>query len=182
MKNEWQLQKINFSELTLGPDFQVYWFDYEGYKTSLLREIEKNRFMEFGNLWKQSSSEEERIRLIERISYVVDQKNNAFQIYELLSLLSCLYSIKFQKVIGYNHKRIVQLLHQYFDKDIAKDSHFGEYIFKAIRVYARDQIKREDKTGKLFSKAVAYKKRQFELCHKYDHLLKNLFPELWESS
>ena len=181
IKNEWQLQKINFSELTFGPDFQVYWFDYEGYKTSLVKEIEKNRFMEFGNLWKQSSSEEERIRLIERISYVVDQKNNAFQIYELSSLLSCLYSIKFQKVIGYNYKRIVQLLHQYFDKDTVKESHFGEYIFKAIRVYARDQIKREDKTEKFFSKAVAYKKRQFELCHKYDPLLKNLFPELWES-
>jgi len=39
----------------------------------------------------------------------------------------------------------------------------------------------KDKTEKFFSKAVAYKKRQFELCHKYDHLLKNLFPELWES-
>jgi hypothetical protein len=109
------------------------------------------------------------------------QENMSFQIYELSGLLNCLYSIKFQNFIGYNYERIIQLLHQYFDKEIVKDSHFGEYIFKAIRVYARDQIKREDKTEKFYSKAVAYKKRHFELCHKYDPLLKNLFPELWES-
>jgi len=181
LKNEWLLQEINFSELVFGPDFQVYWFDYEVHKTTLLRENEKKRFREFGNLWKQSHSIEERISLFERISNVVTPPNRDSQIYELSGLLDCLYSIRYQEVIGYNYKRVIQLLHQYFDKEIVRNSHFGEYIFKAIRVYARDQIRREDKTGKFFSKAVEYKKRRFELCHKYDPLLRNLFPELWES-
>lgn len=183
IKNEWQSQKINFSELKFSPDFQVYWFDYEGEKGALLKEIDNNRFIEFGNLWKQLSSREERKFLVEKFSYIFDPKSDDFKIFELLSLLDCLYSIKFKQVIGYNYKLIIQLLHQYLDSDINKESHFGEYILKAIGVYgARDQILCEDKTGKFLAKAKAYKNKKVELSHKYDPLLKHLFPELLESN
>jgi competence CoiA-like predicted nuclease len=179
IKNEWELQKINFAELTFSPDFQVYWFDYEDQKKSVQTEIEKIHLDELGNLWKQSRSEEERFHLIEKVSHIIGSQGKDVKDYKLLSLLNCLYSIKFKQVIGYNYDRIIQLLHQDLDKDTVKGPHLGEYIFKAIRVYARDYIKHEDKTGKFYSKAVAYRKRHFELCHKYDPLLKHLFPELF---
>lgn len=181
IKNEWHLKEIDFAELKFNSNYRAYWFDYEEQEKSLLEEIKRRQFSEFGNLW-QASSGEERNHLIEKYTYLFDKQSRDINYFELSNLLDCLYSIKFRTVIGYNYSLVIQLLHQYLDKDSARNSHFGEYIFKAIRVYARDQIKREDKTGKLYSKAVAYKRKEFELCHKYDLFLKHLFPELLEEN
>lgn len=178
IKNYWRLEKIDFNDLTFSPNFQVYWFDYEHQKKLLLEEIERKKFLEFGNIWRNSSYEE-RQYLLNQHGHILKEQCKNFNYYELVSLLDCLYSVKFKQVIGYNYDHVVQLLHQYLDKDAARKSHFGEYVFKAIRVYAHDQIRREDKSKKLITKAIAYQKKCFELTRKYDPILNRLFPELF---
>lgn len=178
IKNDWQLEKIDFNDLTFGPNFQVYWFDYEYHEKLLIEEIEKKRFLEFGDRWRNATYED-RQHLLSQHNHILKEQCKNFNYYELASLLDCLYSIKFKQVIGYNYIRVVQLIHQYLDKDAGGKSHFGEYVFKAIRVYARDQIKQEDKSEKLFNKGKAYRKKHFEQTCKYDPFLKHLFPELF---
>jgi hypothetical protein len=178
IKNVWQLKNIDFGELTFGTDFQIFWFDYEKEKKSLAEEIERNKISEFGNKW-QAATYEERGDLIKEYRNIFLDQCKQFNFNELSNLFDCLYSIKYKKVIGYNYVRIVQLLHQYLDKDAARDLHFGEYIFKAIRIYAKDYIKNEDRTEKLINKAIAYRKKGFRKSDKYDTCLKLLFPELF---
>ena len=181
IKNDWRVKEIDFDELKFDLNFRVYWFDYEEKKKLLQVEIEKKKYLDFGELWLQTNTEEDRLNLLDNFNHIFKQQNEACNFFELSNLLSCLYSVKFKKVIGYNYNKLIQLLHQYFMKEIIKRDHFGEYIFKAIRVYgARNQIIQEDKTEKFKNKAIAYNKMKFKLSHKYDSLLIHLFPELWE--
>ena len=90
-----------------------------------------------------------RIGILGGISY-----ESTIKYYELIALLDCLYSIKFKKVIGYNYQKLIQLLHQFFQKDLRGNSHLGEYVLKAIGKYgAKDQVLQEDRTGKFIDKA-----------------------------
>jgi competence CoiA-like predicted nuclease len=178
IENVWQLKEIDFGDLTFSADFQVYWFHYEKKKKSLLEEIEQNKFLEFGKVWR-SASYEERSHLLDRYSHILRGQCKDFNFHELSNLLDCLYSIKFKEPIGYKYVRVVQLLHQYLGKDTGQDSHFGEYVFKSIRVYAHDHIKKEDRTKKLSAKAIDYRKKGFKQSDKYDPFLKRLFPELF---
>ncbi len=178
IKNEWQLEEINFGDLTFSPDYRAFWFDYEKQKKSLLEEIERNRFLEFGNLWRFASYEE-RERLLERYRLILDQECKDFKSHELSNLLNALYSIKFKQVIGYNYAKVIQVLHQYIATDSARNHHFGELVLKAINVYSLKHINDEDRTKKFRSKASAYREKKFAQCDKYDPFLKRLFPELF---
>jgi hypothetical protein len=182
-KNIWETKEIDFSELNFGKNFQTYWFDYEKEKNEAQKELEKIRFAEFGKLWEKARDEDERRYIFDKYQHLFNIKNDDVKFYELSSIIDCLYSIKFKKVIGYNYHKLIQLLHQYFQKESKKDSHFGEYIFKAIGIYgAREKILSEDKTQKFVNRARDYKKQNYLLCHRYDNILKCLFPEIFDES
>lgn len=182
IKNVWEIKEVDFSELTFGDNFKIYWFDYESELKVLQEQVKNSQLLEFENLWIQTELSDERKRLFHKFSHLFGVQSHEVKFYELSGLLDCLYSIKFGKVIGYNYQKVIQLLHQFFQKDIGRVSHFGEYAFKAIGVYGtREQILQEDRTGKFVARAKVYKKQQVELSHKYDAILKPLFPELWEN-
>jgi len=180
MNNIWNTLKIDFSELSFDENFQVSWFDYEKEKNKIQKDLERIRLAEFGKLW-QMQNKDERRNLFDKFRYIFNTKSENVNFHELSALLDCLYSIKFKNIIGYNYQKLIQLLHQYFLNDMNKDSHFGEYVLKAIGVYgARDQVLLEDKTRKFVNKAKYYKQQNFEICNKYDNILKHLFPELFD--
>lgn len=181
IKNNWETKEVDFSELTFGDNFQAYWFDYENELKILKEQIKIKQLAEFDNLWSQTKNIDldNRKILFDKFSHLLKLQSNEVNFYELSHLLDCLYSIKFKKVIGYNFKKLIELMHLFINKDLGRDSHFGEYVFKAISVYgSRDQILQEDKTRKFVSRAKEYKSQKFELNHKYDTVLELLFPEI----
>lgn len=182
IENIWQIQNVDFSELTFGDNFRVYWFDYEREFDSVKEELRSFQISAFEKLWKCTKNEGERKRAFNELIRVLEVQSEGIKDSELIALLDCLYSIKFKQVIGYNYQKLIQLLHQFFLKDIGHKSHFGEYVLKAIKTYsARDQVLQEDRTRKFVDKAKLYKNHRFDLSHKYDYILQPLFPELFEN-
>ncbi len=177
----WQLNEVDFGDLTFREDYQVFWFDYENEKKKIQKEIEKIEISEFGSIWIRLRDRQDKLNLIKKYDDLFQNFGVDVNPLEILSLLDCLYSIKYKKVIGHNFQKIVQVLHLYFQSELYRDQHFGELIFKAIRAFgARDVILKEDRTRKFYDRAKAYKKSKYIVSRKYDPILKILFPEIWE--
>jgi len=180
--NIWETQEVDFSELLFDDNYRIYWFDYERELQSVKEKIGSIKLLEFEKLWQSVQSEIEREKALHELTQIFEIHFEDINYYDLIALLSCLYSIKCKKVIGYNYAKLIQVLHQFFQKDIGAHSHFGEYALKAIGTYgAKDQVLQEDRTGKFVKKTRRYVKHGFELTHKYDQVLQLLFPELFQN-
>lgn len=96
-------------------------------------------------------------------------------------LLNALYSAREGRPVGWRYRKLIEVAHCVADrhKDLLR-------AFRhALGVYGRaEQIKREDKEGKLRRKAEAYKpllaanSPEYEPDRKFDALVEILFPEL----
>ena len=182
IENIWKIKRVDFSELTFGDNFRIYWFDYEKELENVKENLKSIKLSEFEKIWKNSKNIEDRINAINCIKKLFESDSADINNFELIELVNCLYSIKFKKVVGYKYTKLIQLLHQFFQKDMGAKKHFGEYVLKAIGTYgAKQQVLKEDKTGKFVDKARLYVKYKFDLSHKYDRILQSLFPELFKN-
>jgi len=181
IQNIWETQEVDFSELLFDDNFRIYCFDYERELQSVKEKLKSIKLHEFEILYQSVQSDIEREKAFNELTQIFEIHFEDINYYELIALLNCLYSIKFKKVIGYNYKKLIQVLHQFIQKDIGAHAHFGEYALKAIGTYgAKDQVLQEDRTGKFVEKTRRYVMNGFELTHKYDQVLQLLFPELFE--
>jgi competence CoiA-like predicted nuclease len=181
IKNIWQTHNINFSDLTFDDKFQVYWFNYEKELEFINDKLNRMKLSMFDEKWQRAKNREDQISTINELNAILKTQSEGIRYSELIALLNCLYSIKFQKVIGYNYSKLVQVLHHFFQMDMFRNIHFGEYALEAIGVYkVKNQILEEDISGKFVKKAKRYKRNRFNLSHKYDQILMALFPELFE--
>lgn len=117
IKNVWKIKEINFSDLVFDKKFCVYYFNYE-------KEIKDLKLRAFEKKWRHADNDDDRRKAIDTLREICQVKPDNIKDFELIPLINCLYSIKFKTVIGSNHTKIIQVLHQFIQKDIGSSNHF----------------------------------------------------------
>jgi competence CoiA-like predicted nuclease len=181
IETKYNLTKIDFDKLNLSKKYNVFYHDYDIEYERLEKLIERTLIDEFIFELKELNDlyEFQNVANIEKYNSVLKKYDVDLSDGYFLRFLSSILSLKYKKVVGYKFKKIVQVLHKYFDIDINSDFHMGKYIFEAIKNYGvREIIIAEDRTGKFIEKVKVYQKMNFSTCSKYDKVIKLLFPEL----
>ena len=75
-------------------------------------------------MWQYSLKDDEKVNNVNNLMKILTIEHKNIQYHTLIDLLNCLYSIKFKKVIGYNYPKLLQVLHQFLQKDMGADPHF----------------------------------------------------------
>jgi len=169
-------KKIAFDDLTFGSEYESYFFNYDAEK----RRVENLLF--FNRLEKANGQDE--------VKAICESHADFFKAYNVSlderdahrfsALISCILSIKLRKVIGYRHKKVIEILHIFLDADKHKNEHYVQYIFNASRAFGATQFLRNEDgdTRKFAKKAKSYAQQKYPVCRRYDSFLKALFPEL----
>lgn len=92
--------------------------------------------------------------------------------------LNILFSLKMNKVFGYNYSKMLQVIHQ----AIPQYQKFGNLFITALEVYNQlPELIKSDANGKLQTKLEKYKINPPVQNHEYDDLFKTIFPELFKN-
>jgi competence CoiA-like predicted nuclease len=172
IERKFTTKKVGFNDLSFDDEYNSYYFNYDAEKrrvemTLFLNQIE--RTTDQGQMKEVCISYDDMFK-----AYGADSNDH-----RLRALTTCILSIKLKRVVGYGHKKVIEILHIFLQSDQDKDEHYGQYIFNAIKGYGtKDFILVEDESEKFRKKATKYDKQKFPVCRKYDSFLKALFTEL----
>ncbi len=176
IERKFTTKKIAFDDLTFDSEYESYYFNYDAEK----RRVENLLFL---NRLEKATVQDEVKAICESHADFFKAYNVSFDerdAHRFRALISCILSIKLRKVIGYRHKKVIEILHIFLDADKRKNEHYVQYIFNASRAFGATQFLRNENgdTRKFAKKAKSYAQQKYPVCRRYDSFLKALFPEL----
>lgn len=97
----------------------------------------------------------------------------------LIRIIQIIFSLKFNRVIGYKFPSIITLLNHHF----YSNQGFEMIIFKAMNIYGRaDEIKNHPKFLSLEKKIKKFKDDKWEQNNEFNEIIYLIFPELYPTS
>lgn len=184
---------VAFEELTLDREAQLaYYFDFEGARASLAREVEaqrqlrrgalRNRFEEFYQRYLPEHRFDQ--KEWDELRHAFAEEGGPLPFHPGLlpkGLLNSVYSAKYGRVFGWDYSNFIQIAH-HMEPGLRKYLH---YFRRALKAYDRAElIRQEDQSGKWAAKVAEYKARMlagdpaYTPDSEHDALVDLLFPEV----
>lgn len=176
----WDKELISFDDVTFDREtYKVYYFDTTRERERLQAEALQKKVREFEEFWlkrHELSYEERRAGMLE-FEGSLNARAIEFRCADdaLAKVLDALFSLKHQRIIGYDFKNYVSLANNILEYR----KPFGEIFLKALKHYnlAR-KVLDEDKSGAFMKKVNALKSQKVGQNATYDSLFRVLFPGL----
>jgi len=173
---QWKEDFIALDDLTYDSEvYKAYYFDS---RLEQLKEDFEGYWLQRHHLnWEVQENAEKALQVRLQRQGIIYEKDSQLQ-----RALDALYSLKHNKMIGYNYKQnpILQLTHYVLDK---RNAYVFIYLW-ALEIFGhREHILKHDRTNAFHRKVEAFKKTRKINAEpprpkKYNSLLRLLFPEL----